>query len=391
MGLAPSKRTILRGRACSTVFRICPDAYLVGGYLRDLSRGGPRSKDIDFVYAGDFHGLAVAVARELGGKVVELKAETLTRVVLSGGRTIDFSRMEGDILNDLGGRDFTMNAMAWSPRGGLLDPFGGLKDIEGRVVRALSSENLRADPVRLVRAYRFSAEMDFALERRTRAMIKDLAGSLERAASERITLEFFKLLNADAPWKALGMALSDGLLGKIIPLSISQLRSNIKSISNIERNIKKSHEIFNVREFSQGLSGRGLLRLERLMVGADSLPARLSLSNDITRRLEACRRLYAAFIEADASDLHALFELFYEAGGPSFDLVVIAGRTDLVGELKRFQRITGKPLINTEEVMEITGVGGGPKLGRILKDLAKRRFSRDIRGRRDATRWLSAQ
>jgi tRNA nucleotidyltransferase/poly(A) polymerase len=391
MGLAPSKRTILRGRACSTVFRICPDAYLVGGYLRDLSRGGPRSKDIDFIFAGDFHGLSVAVARELGGKVVELKAETLTRVVLPGGRTIDFSRMEGDILNDLGGRDFTMNAMAWSPRGGFLDPFRGLRDIDQGIVRALSAENLRADPVRLVRAYRFSAEMDYALERRTRAMIRDLAGSLERAVSERITLEFFKLLNADAPWKALGMALSDGLLRKIIPLSIKQLHSNIKSISNLERNIQKLHEISHMREFSQGLSVRGLLRLERLMVGAGSLPGRLSLSNDIARRLEACRRLYAAFKRADASDPHALFELFYEAGEASFDIVVIAGRMELMGELKRFQRISGKPLISTEEVMEITGVGGGPKLGRILKDLAKHRFSRDIRGRRDATRWLSAQ
>jgi tRNA nucleotidyltransferase/poly(A) polymerase len=391
MGVPPSKRKILRGRACSAVFGMCPDAYLVGGYLRDLSRRGGRSKDIDFVYAGDFHGLAVSVAGELGGKVVELKAEQLTRVVLADGSTIDFSLMEGDILKDLGGRDFTMNAMAWSPGSGLLDPFGGLGDIDGRLVRALSSDNMRADTVRLLRAYRFSAELGFAIEGRTRSIGKALAGGLGKAASERITLEFFKLLNSGAPREALGMSLADGLLGAIIPLSFNKLRANIKSFSNIERNIKKLHEIFYMREFSQGLSVRGLLRLERLMIGSRQLPERLSLSNDIAGRLQVSGRLYGAFSEIDMSDSRGLFELFYETGDASLDLLVVSGRMELLGELKRFQRIQKKPLVKTEEVMELTGVGSGPELGRILKDLSKLRFSREIRGRRDAARWLSAQ
>lgn len=389
MEAPPSKRKILRVRACSAVFQKCPDAYLVGGYLRDLLRQGPRSKDIDFVYDGDFHGVAVAVARELAGRVVELKAELLTRVVLGNGTTIDFSLMEGDILQDLGGRDFTMNAMAWSPRAGLLDPFEGLKDIERRTVRALSVETMQADPVRLLRAYRFSAQFGYAIEPRTRSIIRSLAGSLGKAPSERITLEFFKLLNADDPRKALSMSLRDGLLKEIVPLSFNKLRANIKSISNLERNIKKLHEIFLLKEFSQGLTMRGLLRLEKLMTGADRLPDRLSLSNDTAKRIEVSGRMHGAFVDIDKSDPYALFELFSEAGDASFDLLIHSGRMELFKEFKRFQRISRKPLIKTEEVMELTGVGSGPKLGSILRDLRQLRFSRAIRGRRDAARWLS--
>jgi hypothetical protein len=187
------------------------------------------------------------------------------------------------------------------------------------------------------------------------------------------------------------MSLADGLLGAIIPLSFNKLRANIKSFSNIERNIKKLHEIFYMREFSQGLSVRGLLRLERLMIGSRQLPERLSLSNDIAGRLQVSGRLYGAFSEIDMSDSRGLFELFYETGDASLDLLVVSGRMELLGELKRFQRIQKKPLVKTEEVMELTGVGSGPELGRILKDLSKLRFSREIRGRRDAARWLSAQ
>lgn len=335
--------------------------------------------------------MAVAIARELGGRVVELRAELLTRVVLGDGTTIDFSLMEGDILQDLGSRDFTMNAMAWSPQAGLLDPFGGLKDIDGRTVRALSVENMKADPVRLLRAYRFSAQFGYAIEPRTRSIIRSLAGSLGKAPSERITLEFFKLLNANDPGKALSMSLRDGLLEEIVPLSFNKLRANIKSISNVERNIKKLHEIFLLKEFSQGLTMRGLFRLEKLMAGADWLPDRLSLSNDTAKRLEISVRMHKAFKDIDKSEFHALFELFSETGDASFDILVLSGRMELINEFKRFQRISRKPLIKAEDVMELTGVGSGPELGGILRDLRKLRFSRAIRSKRDAVMWLSGR
>lgn len=382
------RRRILRNRPCSTVFRLGDDVYVVGGYLRDLFLRGIHSRDMDFVAQGNFRALAAAVAKELGGRAVELKKERMTRVVLEGGVTLDFSRMEGDINQDLAGRDFTINAMAWSPADGLIDPHGGITDIKRRAIRAISEDNLKKDPVRLLRAFRFSAELGMAVERRTRVAIRALAPRIRESASERITLEFFKLLNSEAPSEALYAALSDGILNLIIPLNNNMLRNNIKLTSNVERNIKKLHEKLYLKDYSQGLTLRGLLRLERLTMGTDLDSVLLVMSTDIRKRLETSLKLYDAFKNINNKTSYEIFDLFAEAGNAASDLLVLTGHVRLMSELKRFERIQLKGLLKAEEIVAITGVAAGPRLGRIIRHLKRLRFARKIRSKRDARRWL---
>jgi tRNA nucleotidyltransferase/poly(A) polymerase len=385
------RRKILRNPLCSKVLSANKDVYLVGGYLRDLIIRGVHSKDIDFVARKNVRSIVNYVSATFGGRVVELRKERMLRVILAGGTTVDFSRMKGDIEEDLGGRDFTINAMAWSPATGLIDPNCGLRDIEKGVISAISGQNLKDDPLRLLRAYRFAAELEMTVSKATRGLIRPLAGKIRKSATERITLEFFKLLNSENPSKALAEALSDGVLMHIIPLSVNRLRNNIKSISSLDNIVKKTHERHILKEFSQGLSMRGLLRLERLMLGAEPDKALFSLSADIRKRLRDTDRFYGEYKKINKVNKYKVFELFSAAGESAGDLLLLTGHTALLADLKRFERIQTRGLIGAEEIMTITGLGSGPRLGRVIREMKRLQFAGELSTRQAARRWLSSR
>ncbi|MGH9458820.1 MAG: hypothetical protein ACRD2J_14400, partial [Thermoanaerobaculia bacterium] len=168
-----------------------PGLWLVGGAVRDalLGRSSP---DVDF--AGPAAGAkAAAFARATGGRLVPLGRERFPtwRVVVEG-RVYDFSDLTGeDIAADLGRRDFTINALAAPLEGGgsLEDPFGGIADLEARVVRMLSRRNLVEDPLRVLKAVRMAAALGFDVDPATREACRELAAELRRVAPERIGAE----------------------------------------------------------------------------------------------------------------------------------------------------------------------------------------------------------
>ncbi len=102
---------------------------------------------------------------------------------------------------DLARRDFTINAMAVNDRTGIVDDFGGLKDMEARVIRAVGEPRHRftEDALRMLRALRFSAQLDFEIDGDTYAAIKELAPNLIHVSKERINVELTKLLMSDHP------------------------------------------------------------------------------------------------------------------------------------------------------------------------------------------------
>jgi tRNA nucleotidyltransferase/poly(A) polymerase len=149
-------------------------AWLVGGWVRDHLLG-EETHDIDFVVPRG----AVATARQLatavGGAFVLLDEERDTARVLVGqpweALYLDVAGLRApNIEQDLLERDFTVNAMAapaaeWrAPDAALIDPTGGRVDLERRMLRAVSEESFRADPLRLLRAVRLSAALAFDLE-----------------------------------------------------------------------------------------------------------------------------------------------------------------------------------------------------------------------------------
>jgi tRNA nucleotidyltransferase/poly(A) polymerase len=381
------RKKILRDHLVRAVFSLSNDVYLVGGYIRDLLAKNARSKDLDFVTGKGLRALVNAVSEAIQGRVVELGKEQMIRVCLKD-RNLDFSRLSGHIEADLRGRDFTINTLAWSPGTGLLDPLGGVNDIKQNVIRGISKKNFQHDPVRLLRAYRFSAELSWPIERGTRRVLKTMPERIKHSAPERITLEFFKLLNSEDPSGALRSALRDGILPVIISLSYKKLYENIQSISQIGENLEKLPERYALKEFSQGLSYRGLLRLERLLLGSDMKKNLLSLSRLTAKRLETVQRLYGDFRGLAGMGRGEVFGLFEDSGEALVDLLILSGNTDFLGEAKRFLRISRKGLLSSEEIMEKTGLEPGRKLGQTIREMKRRQFEGRIRSKAEARRWL---
>ena len=174
------------------------DATLVGGAIRDaLLNRLPEQPDLDLIVSADALALTRRLSRELGGSCVVLdETRDIARLVLRGW-TIDIARREGSSLEeDLWRRDYRLNAIGLplEANGQLVDPTGGLEDLAQGQLRAISEENLRADPLRLLRGLRLLAQIPLSLEATTARWIHDLRHRLDEAAPERILTELQKLV-----------------------------------------------------------------------------------------------------------------------------------------------------------------------------------------------------
>ena len=172
------------------------EAWIVGGAVRDELLGRP-VLDIDVV-CRDPAQSARAYASLSGGAPFALsEAHSSWRVVLRGGRTVDFTPVHGSIESDLARRDFTVNAIARPVAGGPdVDPSGGREDLQLRLLRAVSESIFEDDPLRLLRAVRLEQELGFTLAPLTEQLVRENAPNVKEAAGERILAELTRL-NAD--------------------------------------------------------------------------------------------------------------------------------------------------------------------------------------------------
>lgn len=192
-----------------------PTACLVGGAVRDAFLNCSRNYlDLDFVLPN----LAVETARTVAkhyhaGFVILDQKRKIARVVFKQG-TVDFAQQEGKSLEiDLKRRDFTINAIAYNlHEQKLIDPLHGLQDLKQGLLRMVSPKNLKDDPLRLLRAYRQSTQLDFAIEYETRETIRKLAPSIRQVAVERVQNELNYLLSNIRGSENLVKAAKDGLI-----------------------------------------------------------------------------------------------------------------------------------------------------------------------------------
>ncbi len=211
------------------------DTCLVGGVVRDafLGRKG-NYLDLDFVVPENSVETAKQIACHYNGGFVILDAQRQIARVVFPQATLDFALQEGDCLEtDLKRRDFTINAIAYDLRQQkIIDPLGGIQDLERKIIRMISPENLKDDPLRLLRGYRQSAQLNFTIEPKTRKTIRSLAGLLKKIAAERVQTELNYLLACSLGNTWLKSAWEDGL----IPIWFEQVdKSKIAELEAVEK------------------------------------------------------------------------------------------------------------------------------------------------------------
>lgn len=196
----------------STLHQAGFEAYAVGGCVRDSLLGrkpgdwdittSARPEEVKGCFrrtlsTGLKHGTVTVMLGQDGFEVTTFRSDGN----YSDGRHPDSVRFVSSLQDDLSRRDFTINAMAYEPESGLVDPFGGTKDLENKLIRAVGDPPTRftEDALRMMRAIRFSAQLGFDIEEKTFAAIRPLAERLSLISKERIQMELSKLLLSDHP------------------------------------------------------------------------------------------------------------------------------------------------------------------------------------------------
>ena len=195
-------------------------AALVGGAVRDGLLGRLATcPDLDLTVPSGAIPLCQHLAVRFGGKVVVLDRQRDIGRWVQGAWTVDVAAWDGDDLEvDLLRRDFALNAMAYElHRKQLHDPCCGLSDLAQRRLRCIAAANLRADPLRVLRAYRLAAELEGTIDRNTRQWLREAAPGPGSVAAERVLTEVERLCRATSGHRWLQTALEDGALGAWIP------------------------------------------------------------------------------------------------------------------------------------------------------------------------------
>lgn len=370
--------------------------------MRDLLLGHI-SKDRDFVLQAGVQDFALKLARRFRGTFVELKKDQTYRVALKTGQIIDLTFLRGSIHEDLRQRDFTINAMAWSPADGLIDPFGGVQDLKKRLVKVLLPENLVKDPVRVFRAYRHAAQLGFTIQKSTRTHLRELAGGLTRVASERITEELFKTLNTTSAGHYLRLCNKDRIFDPLFGVRPDDLKENLRLISKFDRYINRNHISKVITEYiqglgqeiSQGLTKAGLIRLALLLLNTDHVISKnrpLRLSRAVKKGLKNIQKAWT-LMEGRITE-RRLYEIFQSASDNLMEAALILSMIrEKDGErffirAEEFSNIKRHTLIKGEEIQRLLHIPQGALIGRILAALQERQFYGELKTKAEARSWI---
>ena len=218
-----------------------PPLYLIGGAVRDHLLGR-ESKDIDLMCA-DPEGLANALQSVHDIALVPFlnKPDAACLRAVNRADTDDFLDLVpihgSGVEDDLSRRDFTINAMAIAVGAGgalgkLIDPLGGQQDLRDRRIRAAGPDALLNDPLRIIRAVRFCAELGFELDPATRQLMSDAAPGIAAVAAERIVRELILTLKQPVSARHIRLLDDTGALQVVFP-EISPMKGCSKTTTII--------------------------------------------------------------------------------------------------------------------------------------------------------------
>ena len=368
-----------------------PPAYLVGGAVRDMLRG-ECGVDLDVAVDGD----ATAVAREVAGRtggdaVVHERFGTAT--VRSPGLAVDLATTRREryaepgalpavepapIADDLGRRDFTVNAMAVALSGDdlgqLVDPYGGRADLDDGVVRVLHDRSFVDDPTRLLRAVRYESRLGGRMDRDTEALAREAidAGGLGTVSGHRIRDELMDLLAEPEVTRAVerlrDLAI-DAALHPALEADPELVSSTALACLETGADLALAALAALISPDPDGLAewvdGLGLTRSdrERVLAAARQAPGLVA-----PLRADPPPSAVHALLRCEPPETLALALALGAPAGPILRFVA---------DLRDVQlEIDGNDLIEA-------GIESGPAIGRALDEVLRRKLDGDLRGGRE--------
>ncbi|MGH2506304.1 MAG: CCA tRNA nucleotidyltransferase [Ktedonobacteraceae bacterium] len=407
------------------------EAYIVGGCIRDLLLGRkPKDWDVttnaapkqiqelfeNTFYTNEFGTVGVVneESSEESLKVIEVTPYR-TEGKYSDARRPDSVEWAKSIEEDLKRRDFTINAFAYRPKTEeLLDRFGGAKDLSKGIIRAVGEpkERFSEDALRILRAVRIAAELDFSIEKETEAAMADNAGLLEKISKERIRDEFIRILNSQKPMKALAFSQGHGILSFIIPeleegMGVEQNQAHKYTV--IEHNLRALQHAadkkwpFEVR-LAALLHDIGKPRARRWSAekndwtfhGHDVIGAKITkkilgelhFSREMVAGVEKLVRWHMFFSDPDKITLSGVRRLIRNVGPENIENLVKLRKCDRIGtgrpkeqpfRLRKYQSMIEQALrdpisvtmleIDGGRIMELSREKPGPRIGWVLHAL----------------------
>ena len=389
-------------------------AYLVGGWVRDrlLQRQG-KYLDLDFVLPEKAVETAQAIARKYKVGFVVLDAERkIARVVFKNG-TADFAQQMGRSLEeDLGRRDFCMNAIAMECHqlvgDGLfadedfIDPLDGIGDLKAKRIRMVAPENLAEDPLRILRGYRQSAQLGFAIEDLTRQVLIKIAPRLKTVAAERVRTELGYLLSINSGSQWMMEAIGDRILEDWLP---SQ-HLNLPRFAEIEGVISRLLAQFPDLElfFSKHLAGDRwaivVVKLAALSNSATALES-LGLSRAEQRWLVGILRYLPQFInllaQSTPKEQYKFFQSTLEFFPAIAALALASGYESekILSWLKRWLNPNDAiaypiTLITGDDLLKDLGIPPSPKIGEFLESVKIAQVEGKIGSRSEAIAFIKS-
>ena len=379
--------------------------YVVGGAVRDALLGRVRAElDLDLVIPAG----AVAVARQLAtahrAGFVLLDAERQIARVVFPGLTVDIAQQDGgSITDDLARRDYTINAIAYDLQTKeLIDPLNGTQDIQQRMLRMVIKDNLISDPLRLLRAYRQGAQLNFTIESDTRRAIRELVPLLTTVAAERVLMELRYLLQAPSSSQWLAMMVADDLLTGWLEIPV---RDVVDRLAKFERACQLIQQYYPAldRELDRAL--RDTMAISRKSLGKFTL----LLSPDLQLATAQMLRLTfsSAEIQVVSTTITYLPQLlgaemplreqyfWFQSVGNNFSLLIILAITagielvDLVTLIDRYldphsQVAHPTPLVSGRDLVEQLEISPSPTIGKLLTEIQIARIMGKISTSADA-------
>lgn len=414
----------------STLESASHEAYLVGGCVRDLIRNKtPKDWDVttnatpeeiqalfpDSFYENSFGTVGVKTESEDARLAVIEVTPYRLESTYSDSRRPDAVAFSKSIDDDLMRRDFTMNAIAYNPlRDELIDHYNGQDDIRLKRIVAVGDAQKRfgEDALRMLRAIRLAAELDFTIESETAAAIADNASLIEKISAERIRDEFIRIINSRTPMQALFFAQRLKLLASILPeveegIGCDQNQAHSFDVfEHLLRSLQHAADkdySFEVRlaallhdvgkpasrRFDKGKNdytfhGHEVIgaRMSRVIL------RRLKFPKDTAHTVERLVRWHMFFSDPDEITLSAVRRMIQNVGVDHIENLLELRICDRIGtgrpkeqpfRFRKYKSMVDEALrdpisvgmlkIGGAEVIEILGDGPGPKVGWVLHAL----------------------